>query len=174
MPWRRTTISLAFKTKLSCFHTGITCHNTPKTLVDSTEQLSKCFFSALFSEAFTLCDAKENAVSWKELPGVIFLPPHPHPTPPDTSFFFCRWTHTVQPPRSANTTGYIFWGRHTVQAGGFTEGSNRQRLLKSAPGTIRQSWQVVIHRALTAHTLPLSLHICLCLGAFISLWHSGP
>lgn len=78
-------------------------HTSQHTKDNSAEQLSKCFFSALFSEAFPLCD-----VSWKELPGVFYF------------YFFsslhhwtlwsalCIWTHAAQSPYE-NTTGYI-WG----------------------------------------------------------------
>lgn len=72
---------------------------------NSAEQLSHCFFSALLSEALTFCNAKENSVSWKELPGVWCRPPH-HWTHWRALW---RWTHAVQSPHE-NTTGSIWRG----------------------------------------------------------------
>ena len=85
---------------------------------NSAEQLSNCFFSALFSEALALCNAKENSVSWKELPGVwCFSPPWldtlESSLEMDTCCAVSSWKHHRQ-----------HLGRHTVQTGGFTESSN--------------------------------------------------
>lgn len=117
------------------------------------------FLLCTFLEAFTLCDANENTVGWKELPGVFIIP---------------------------STTGHIgelFADGHTlcsllmkIPQATFGEAHytgrrlywklKQQRLLKSASGTIKQSWQLVIHGAFTTHALPLSLYIFFCLLHF--------
>lgn len=95
-----------------------TRHNTPKALVNSAEQLSKCFFSALFPEAFPLFDAKVNTVSWKEFLRGFFFFSTPLDTlgsslQMDTCCADSSWKHHR-----------LHLGRHTAQAGGFTESSN--------------------------------------------------
>lgn len=168
MSRRSFSIPLAPVVKFPCFHKEITCHNTPKTSVNSAAQLSKCCFFALFSEAFPLCNAKENTVSWKELSWVFLLlstTGHIGKLFADGHMLCSLLMKTPQA---------TFWEVHCTGRSLYWK-LKQQRLLKSASGTMTQSWQLIIHGAFTTHALaatisqylPLSLHFYFSLFAYI-------
>lgn len=128
----------------SCFYVKIACHNIAK--VNSAERS----FAALLPETLILCELEKRA------PWSVFLPSSLHHWTLWRAL--CRWTHAVQPPPE-NATGHIWRGTLYRLYWKLKE----QRLLKSASGTMTQSWRLVIHEAFAARALPLSLHIFLCL-----------
>lgn len=143
-------------------------HNTPKTLVNSAEQLSKCFFSCAFLRGVSSVRCQREHYEVKKCTlECFFLSSLLHWTllesslQMDTCCAVSSWKHHG-----------LHLGRHTVEAGGLYWRLKQQRLLKSASGTMRRSWQLVIHGAFTAHATPLSLHICLCICTSISQSYS--
>lgn len=135
-------IPLTLMFKCSCSHKEITCHNIPKPYVNSAEQLSKCFFSALLLKTFTLCELERAPWSF------LFSSLH-HWTHWRALW---RWTHAVQPPQE-NATGYI-WGGTLY----------RQEVSLKAEVSF---WHDETKLTTRYTTSPLSLHIFLCLCIYI-------